>query len=365
VRAWRFRTGRRHSVPVPLAPVHPDGRDSCNDATVTGSSGPARGGLTAVAAFLRVYEPLEAFPADERAWWRAVAAAGPLTAAEMAKREHAAAIRALTALPPRVVTDLDLTEGAAHPAGIVLQPDGADGRLRVCPVEMSWRALLALEDFQTDIAPTVLPSFLPAAVIDAASVTLAQLVSERSSLTGPHVRCSRWSVPMAWLAVFQPSHRHAEPVDAEPSSRSPHHQDHPEPQELEADVERPRPSVQPAPSSRYLAPMADARRCVARALASVRVADTTLLPLAELEDLGRWLEEFHARSVVELDAGGLGRLPGGSGGQDQSPPVLDGSVADVSRGLADLRAGDIDAAIARLSSVRDTWDEIRAHEHAS
>jgi hypothetical protein len=273
----------------------------------------------------------------------------------MAKREHAAAIRALTALPPRVVTDLDMTEGAAHPAGIVLQPDGADGRLRVCPVEMSWRALLALEDFQTDIAPTVVPSFLPAAVIDAASATLAQLVSERSSLTGPHVRSSRWSVPMAWLAVFQPSHRHVEPVDAEPSGRSPHHQEHQEPQELEADVERPRPSVQPAPSSRYLAPMADARRCVARALASVRVADTTLLPLAELEDLGRWLEEFHARSVVELDASGLG----------ESTPVLDVSVADVSRGLGDLRAGNIDAAIARLSSVRDTWDEIRAHEHAS
>jgi hypothetical protein len=335
----------------------PDAPDSCNDAIVTGSSGPARGGLTAVAAFLRVYEPLEAFAADERAWWRAVAAAGPLTAAQMAAREHAAAVRALTALPPRVVTDLDLTEldlteGVARPAGIVLQPDGADGRLRVCPVEMSWRALLALEDFQTDIAPGVLPSFLPAAVIDAASATLAQLVSERSSLTGPHVRSSRWSVPMAWLAVFQPSHRHVEPVDAEPSARSPHHQDH---QETEADAERPRPSVQPAPSSRYLAPMADARRCVARALASVRVADTTLLPMAELEELGRWLEEFHARSVVELDAGGLG----------ESTPVLDDSVVDVSRGLGDLRAGNIDAAIARLSSVRDAWDEIRAHEHAS
>ena len=338
---------------------------SCNDATVTGSSGPARTGLTAVAAFLRVYEPLEAFAADERAWWRAVAANGPLTAAQMAAREHAAAVRALTALPPRVVTDLDLTEGVARPVGIILQPDGADGRLRVCPVEMSWRALLALEDFQTDIAPSVLPAFLPAAVIDAASTTLAQLVSERSSLTGPHVRSCRWSVPLSWLAVFQPSHRHAEPLDAEPSTRSPHHQehpDHPEHQETEADVERPRPSVQPAPSSRYLAPMADARRCVARALASVRVADTTLLPLTELEELGRWLEEFHARSVVELDAGGLGTRLGVGG---ESTPVLDESMADVSRGLGDLRAGNIDAAIARLSSVRDTWDEIRAHEHAS
>ncbi|HEY0871346.1 MAG TPA: hypothetical protein VGD55_13175, partial [Acidothermaceae bacterium] len=61
------------------------------------SSGSARGGLTAVASFLRVYEPLEAFPADERAWWRAVAANGPLTASQMAAREHAAALRALAA----------------------------------------------------------------------------------------------------------------------------------------------------------------------------------------------------------------------------------------------------------------------------
>ncbi len=145
------------------------------------------------------------------------------------------------------------------------------------------------------------PSFLPASVVDAASTSLTSLVSERSSLTGPHVRSCRWSVPLPWLAVFQPSHRHVEVQEsaAHPPATSSH-------QETEADVERLRPSVQPAPSSRYLAPMADARRCVARALASVRVADTSLLPLAELEELGRWLEEFHARSYVELDYTGLG-----------------------------------------------------------
>jgi len=347
---------------------------------VATGSGSARVGATAVASFLRVYEPLEAFPADERVWWRAVAAAGgPPTAAEMAAREHNAALRAMIALPARVVSDVDLTDGAARPTGIVLQPDAADGRLRVCPIEMSWRSLLALEEFQTDIVPSVLPAFLPASVVDAASVSLTQLVSERSSLTGPHVRSCRWSVPLPWLAVFQPSHLHVE------ASHSPAHP----PtavgyQEPEADVERSRPSVQPAPSSRYLAPMADARRCVARALASVRVADTSLLPLAELEELGRWLEEFHARSYVELDYSGLGlglvtrAGPGPAASTVAAVPVgpaesehatgestVEDSVAEVSRGLGELRAGNVEAGVSRLSSVRDRWDEIRAHEHAS
>ena len=354
------------------------------------SSGSARGGLTAVASFLRVYEPLEAFPADERAWWRAVAANGPLTASQMAAREHAAALRALAALPPRVVTDLDLTDGVAQPVGIILAPEAADGRLRVCPIEMSWRSLLALEEFQTDIVPSVLPAFLPGPVVDAASAALTRLVSERSSLTGPHVRSCRWSVPLPWLAVFQPSHRvEVQESAALPPAASTH-------QEAEADVERLRPSVQPAPSSRYLAPMADARRCVARALASVRVADTSLLPLAELEELGRWLEEFHARSYVELDFSGLGpwvvaragpsaaesSRPTGSGGSVEpgrpgastdagdaggaaSDLAVEDSVAEVSRGLGELRAGNVEGGVSRLSLVRDRWDEIRAHEHAS
>jgi hypothetical protein len=324
--------------------------------------------LTAVAAYLRVYEPLEAFSADERSWWRAVAAAAPLSGAQMAAREHAAAVRAMTALPPRVVSDLDLTDGAARPVGIVLQPQAADGRLRVCPIEMTWRSLLALEDFQTDVVPSVLPAFLPATVIEAASTALAQLVSERSSLTGPHVRSSRWSVPLGWFAVFQPSHRHAEAATQPTAPASGHPSGHDDP---ESDAERthgrqPASSPPPAPvpsaaqvSERYLAPMADARRCLARALASVRVAETSLLPLADLEEIGRWLEEFHARSVVELDYSGLGPVLGSGGA------AVDESVADIAAALADLRTGSVDEAVTRLAVIRDRWDEIRAHEHAS
>jgi hypothetical protein len=339
---------------------------------VAASSGSVPSGFTAIAAYLRVYEPLEAFPADERAWWRAVAASGPLSAAEMAAREHAAALRALTALPPRVVTDYDVVDGdgdPARPVGIVLQPAAVDGRLRVCPIELSWRSLLALEEFQSDVAPTVLPAFVPMDVVDSASQQLAKLVAERSSLTGPHVRNCRWSVPLVWFAGFQPSHRQvAEPPASDapgsatgpPAATAAPAVPGPGQKDTEADAERSRPSVrEPAPALRYLAPMADARRCMARAIASVRVTPIALLPLAELEDLGRWLEEFHARSVVELDYAGLGRLLG------REDAAAADSVAEVSLGLADLRAGRFDPASARLSAVRDLWDEIGAHEHAS
>jgi hypothetical protein len=345
---------------------------------VASGSGSGRVGAAAVASFLRVYEPLEAFPADERVWWRAVAAAGPPTAADMAAREHSAALRAMIALPARVVSDHDLVDGAARPVGIVLQPDAADGRLRVCPTELTWRALLALEEFQTDIPPAVLPSFLPTGVIDAASVELARLVSERSSLTGPHARSCRWSVPLAWFAVFQPSHREPDPPSRPTSSRARRRGD---PQleagqndDTETDVEgrasgvhQPAPTPAPVPFrvSRYRASMADARRCLARALAAARVAETAMLPIAELEELGRWLEEFHARAVLELDASGLGALLDVSSSGPASSGVLDESVLEVNLGLGELRAGKVDDAIERLAGVRDRWDEIQAHEHAS
>ena len=55
---------------------------------------------------------------------------------------------------------------------------------------------------------------------------------------------------------------------------------------------------------------------------------------------------------------------GGAGGAGGDVAVED-SVAEVSRGLGELRAGNVEAGVSRLSLVRDRWDEIRAHEHAS
>jgi hypothetical protein len=63
--------------------------------------------------------------------------------------------------------------------------------------------------------------------------------------------------------------------------------------------------------------------------------------------------------VVELDYSGLGPVLGSGGA------AVDESVADIAAALADLRTGSVDEAVTRLAVIRDRWDEIRAHEHAS
>ena len=54
--------------------------------------------------------------------------------------------------------------------------------------------------------------------------------------------------------------------------------------------------------------MSRARRRLARALAVLRPSVDDHAVIAGVEDLGRWLEEFHPRSVVELDYGDLVHL---------------------------------------------------------
>jgi hypothetical protein len=105
--------------------------------------------------------------------------------------------------------------------------------------------------------------------------------------------------------------------------------------------------------------MADARRDLARALAIVRRTPTDFLPARRLEDVGRWLEEFHARSVVELDYGGL--LPIVS--VDEAGPK--NSVVLTRAALAAIRDGHNEQGLAGLTAIRDRWAGVRAFERAN
>jgi hypothetical protein len=359
---------------------------------VAASSGPSLPGRAAIAAFLRVYEPISAFAAGERAGWRAVAESGGASAAEMAAREHHAALRALCALPPRVVTDPDVADvGQRTPVGVVLQPPHQDGEVRVCPTDLSWRALVAVEEFQFAIPPAVLTAFMPRTVIDEAARELGRLTWSGGA-SGPHVRTSAWSIPLVWFAAFLPAQRLLAEA-AQPGSATPESHPDADPaaatqgsaqtalpastQAASPDADRSAPSAGSGSMSlRYLAPMADARRCIARALAAVRRNPTELMPVAEIEEFGRWLEEFHAKSVVELDYAGLVTL------FDRDAIAAEDSVAEVQGGLRQLRPPPLPTAelpIAELPAgpaeggadanllgrVRVRWDAIGAIEHAS
>ena len=80
---------------------------------------------------------------------------------------------------------------------------------------------------------------------------------------------------------------------------------------------------------------------------------------ASVEDVARWLEEFHPRSIVELDYGGLVEL------LDDDALADDRSAEDVSVGLAALDAGDEEAAVAAYRRIVDRWRPIQELEHAS
>jgi hypothetical protein len=105
--------------------------------------------------------------------------------------------------------------------------------------------------------------------------------------------------------------------------------------------------------------MVQARRRTARGL---RVLKDSLEegPMIEgLVDVGRWLEEFHPRSMVELDYGGLVHAIG--------VDVLaeDRSAADVAEGLSALRDGDSARAGEAYERLTERWRRVRELQYAS
>jgi hypothetical protein len=80
---------------------------------------------------------------------------------------------------------------------------------------------------------------------------------------------------------------------------------------------------------------------------------------AELEDVGRWLEDFHPQSVVELDYGGLVNL--------LTDEALRGdqSVAEIRAAISGLNRDEPELAIAMYRRAADRWDLRQATESAN
>jgi hypothetical protein len=318
--------------------------------------------LPAAAASLRIYEPVEAFPADRRSALLAAAHNGE-GASSVASAERAAGLRAAAALPPRLTDDIDLQgarqRGARAPlagdsetAWFLLNPPGDDGRPRLSPAQLRWRSLIALEDFRRGIPESMLHIFVPDDVHGSAARELAQ-VEHRAIHTRPHSMVSPWHIPLAWLCVFAArdrlQERPGEPAetvdaaDADDRGRS----------------SRPMPAL--AAGLRYRASMSDGRRTLARALGTVRKTQVEWLSASDLEGVGRWLEEFHPRSVIELDYGTL--RPSGASAADAVPG--DTSVEEMAAAMDELKSGRADSASRIVEGVTSRWDAVRTLEHAS
>ena len=122
----------------------------------------------------------------------------------------------------------------------------------------------------------------------------------------------------------------------------------------------------------YATAMAQARRRIARALATIRrtpdnpesdrrapATAAMIRASADLEEIGRWLEEFHPHSLVELDYGGLVQL------LDDDALRADQSVAEVSAAVIALASKEFELAAAMYQRLRTRWRGMEAAEHSS
>jgi hypothetical protein len=281
--------------------------------------GLSSGLLVPYAAYLRVYEPLAAFPEPERTHWYRYAEAGT---ARTAQDELRQSLADLLPVPPVAVP---VHESRDAFVAVV------DGVTHVCPWRTRLRGWLALEELSDELPEPLLDAVLPPVVREQAEADYAAWRT-RNPDARPWIRTSTWHVPVRWFVLFDDSEREYEPSGGGESKQ---------------------------PVLRYRTPMVQARRRTARALRALKDSVVEGLLVDGLVDVGRWLEEFHPRSVVELDYGGLVHVIPESGLAE------DRSAADVAEGLAALREGDGERASEAYERLTDRWRGVRELQYGS
>ncbi len=291
--------------------------------------------MTAYAAHLRVYEPLAAFSGTERAFWERYVAAGEAPTAERGVAlERAASLRALVGLPPAYVPDLGEHAFVTELDGVVL----------LCPWRTRLRAWESALDVRAELPDLLADAFVPRAVAEGAEESLEAWRDEHAELR-VHLQSSTWQVPARWFVLFDPDEREVRPGAPPPVPGA----------VLSAMTG---PGRRTGRSLVYRTAMSRARRRVARALAVLGAVLDEAAMTAGVEDLGRWLEEFHPRSLVELDYGGLVHL------LDDAELTGDESARDVAAALSALGAGQADAAAAAYGRVLVRMKALQAVESA-
>ncbi|MEU6945748.1 hypothetical protein ABZ957_11015 [Streptomyces sp. NPDC046316] len=283
--------------------------------------------LVPYASYLRVYEPLGAFPEPERGHWARYVRRAEVPTAQDELR------RSLADLLPTPPVPVPVHESAD---AFVAEVDGV---VVVCPWRTRLRGWLALEELgrAQDAEPG---RSLPGPVLDAMlpPVVRAQVAAdherwrERNPDARPWIRTAVWQVPVRWFTLFADEEREYVPGAPERGE---------------------------APLLRYRTPMVQARRRLARALKALRESIDEGPMTEGLVEIGRWLEEFHPRALVELDYGGLVHV--------LSPERLaeDRSAADAAEGVAALRDGDGEGASEAYGRLAERWRAVRNLQFAN
>jgi hypothetical protein len=271
------------------------------------------------AAYLRVYEPLAAFPEPERGHWTRYARRTDLPSYQDELR------RSLADLLPSPPVPVPVHESGD---AFVLESDGV---VCVCPWRTRLRGWQALQELPEDFPEPVVDALLPPVLRRQAAQDYERWLADHPDAR-PWIRTATWQVPINWFVLVSDEEREYD-TGGDPRGA--------------------------APVLRYRTPMVQARRRVARGLRALREAMDEGPLIDGLVDVGRWLEEFHPRSVVELDYGGLVHtVPAGALEDDHS-------AADVAEGIDALRHGDGAAAGAAYGRLVERWRAVRDRRSAN
>ncbi|MFF0162966.1 hypothetical protein ACFYRY_36310 [Streptomyces sp. NPDC005263] len=269
------------------------------------------------ATYLRVYEPLAAFPEPERGYWARYARRADRPSYQDELR------RSLADLVPTPPIPVPVHESSD---AFVLDVDGA---VCVCPWRTRLRGWQALGELPEELPQPVLDAVLPPVVRRQAAQDYERWLA-RNPDARPWIRTATWQVPLNWFVLVSDEERRFDKGSGEAP-----------------------------PMLRYRTPMVQARRRVARALRTLKDAIDEGALIDGLIDVGRWLEEFHPRSLVELDYGGLVHvLPAGELEDDHS-------AADVAAGIEALRRGEGDAAGEAYARLVERWRSVRNRRSAN
>jgi hypothetical protein len=270
--------------------------------------------VSVYSSYLRVYEPLSTFaPAERRRWEVYLSSERPPDTVSGVKVEQRASLVAAIGLPPKS----EVEHAFVHRVGNVTY---------VCPWRTAMRSYQAIGEFRRSMPDEIADAFIPRSHAEVAERELERMRGTEPDLRS-YILSETWQVPIRWFLAFEGEER--------------------------------RLTVDGVRSMTYRATMANARRRVARALAILRRTLDEGAMLDGVEELGRWLEDYHPRSLVELDYGGLIGL------FDDDELYADESAADVAHAVASLGAGETDEAATAYERVTERWGAVRAFEVAN
>ena len=260
-------------------------------------------------AYVRVFQPLEAFPADERDRWEAyIVAGGPVPRLRPAYRQRIA-VDNLGLIAPIEAEDADIRL--------------VDDAYYVCPWRTRIRVLSSLLALRESAVGEMADVLVPEADARKAARELSKL-RRRDKSAVPFMMQSPWHVPIRWFILVKDKERRLVEHDGR------YHLS-------------------------YETTVGKARRRLDWALSVVRSSE--LEPLEDmLVELQVWLANFDRHSILELDYAGLSRLFTWDELDD------DHSARDIEEAIDALGANELSRSADLYQAVAGRWAEVRAHE---